>query len=167
MTRIEDLLRKERKEVISHLVFASIFVLIISLAAAGWCWPLGVPWVVAIFFATITILSLAILIGDRFAYGRFFVEQEIEVWRHAIKCLLDTEFVQVAREPWGIVTLIVMISVGIAAYVNLTLWYGLLAGFTVGLLSVVVYILLPHVLVFLFGRVMKGPEEGVDYEDEA
>jgi len=164
MLRTEDFLKKERREIMSHLTFASIFTLIIGLAAAGWCWPLGLSWAIAVFIAVITIMGLAILFGDRLVHGEFFVKQEIEVWQHVIKRLLDTEFMQVAHEPWGIITLILMISVGTAAYVNLTLWYGLLAGFIVGLLSVVVYILLPHAFAFLFGWVMKGPE-GVDDED--
>ena len=166
MLRVEDFLKKERREIISHLTFTSIFTLIIGLAAGGCCWSYGPVWMTVVFFAVIIIIWSAILIGDRLTRGNSFVEQEIEMLRHTIKRLLDTEFMQVTREPWGMVTLIVMVSMGIAACINHNFLIGLLVFFIVGLLSAIAYVLLPAILVFLFEAVLRGPEEEVDDLDE-
>ena len=162
--RIEDFLKKERREIMSHLTFASILTLILALAAAGYCWSYGLSWMIVAFLITIIIVGSALLFGDLLIHGESFVKQEILLWQNLIQRLLRSDFVWAFSGLWGLATLLVMIPFGVAAYIKYQLLGSFLAVLIVGSLSVLVYFLLPPILEFLFKQVVKGPE-GVDDED--
>lgn len=168
MLRTEDFLRKEKREIVSHLTFTSAFILLLGLAAGACCWLYGLrlPWTIAAFFVVVLIIGSTVLFGDLLVHGRFFVEQEIAVWRNLAQRLWNSDFVWAFSGLWGLATAAVMISIGLAAYLNHNLSIGLLAAFIVFALSVVVYFFLPLVFDFLIERVIKGPGEEVDDLDE-